>query len=646
MDKKFTIIGVIFILTAIVLGVQASRQQQKFEQYKKDHPEQFAAKPAATAGTSAAPASTAGTATSGATGTAAAPTPAPAVAAAAPTNNGTLAWLTPSAPLTATAPVATRELANDYVDVTLTENGGAIKSVTLKKFPAQLGSDTPLVFNAKSPQPALALCVPDPARANETTYWAWMGSKAQAMTGSPRVPPSLLLGLCKIDESLSSNTSVTFRGTTPDGLEFTRTYTLSSGSEDAYLIHHTTTIVNHGTNTAPLNRLFVNAGMAPPPPPDASALVLSYHDFAYFNGESASFVTVSEFMDSPDHIFGLIKGSPKQKNYVYAERSPADLQWVSVKDPYFATVLMPKGVLGSGFFVQGVEVKNDGDAETTVTGDLELNLGALAPGAEKKLEMDYYVGPKEYVRLDRMGDHQDLVMQFGWFGGFSKILLLALIAIHKAIASLSPTWGWGWTIIIFTIIIKGVTWPLTAVQVRSARRMQQFQGPLKEIREKYKDNPQKMQAETMELYRKHKINPVAGCLPLLISFPIFLAFNSMMRTASEFRFQSFFWIHDLSMTDTVGHIGGFAINIMPLLMGVTMLVQTHMMPSPSADATQQRIMKFMPVMFIGFFYTMPAGMNLYWTCNNLFTILQQYLTRRKMDEPMPVAATGQKSKRR
>lgn len=647
MDKKFTIIGIICIIAAIVLGVQSSRQQQKYEQYKKDHPELFAPKPAAATGT-AAPAGSAAASAPAAAGSTATAT-APVATTPAPANNGTIAWLTPAAPVTPESAAATRELSNDLMTVTLTENGGAIQSITLKKYPAHSESKEPLIFNGQAPEAMLALSVPNQALANDSTYWSWTGSSALAVSGTAKVPPVDLLGLCKIDEALSTNTSVTFHGATPDGLEFTRTYTLSSGDEDSYLIHHTTTITNHGQNTAPLTRLFVNAGMAPPPIQNASSIAQYYLDFAYYNGTSAGFITTAEFKDSPARIFGLIAAHPKQKDYVYAAHSPADLQWVSVKDQFFTSVLMPKGIMGSGFFVRGVEVKTDGDTETTVSGDLELNLGLLTPGAEKKLEMDFYVGPKDYVRLDKLGNHQDLIMQFGWFGGFSKILLLALIAIHKAIAPLSPAWAWGWTIIVFTIIIKGLTWPLTAIQVRSAKRMQQFQGPMKALREKYKDNPQKLNTEMMELYRKHKINPAAGCLPLLISFPIFIAFNYMLRTASEMRFQPFLWIHDLSMPDTIGHLGGFAINPLPLVMTATMMIQMHMTPSPSADATQQRIMKFLPLIFLAGFYTMPSGMILYWTCQNLFTIFQQRVTNHNkgMLEPASeVAAERARIKRR
>jgi len=643
MDKKFTLIGVLCIIIAIVLGFQSYQQEQKAIKYRKDHPELFPATPAATAGTAgtsnaAAPATAAASSTVAASTATATATPASSTASAttapATPTNGTVTGLTPAAVVAPTTPALTYELNNDYIDVTLTEDGGAIKSVTLKKIPARLHNKDPLIFNAGAPHPALSLSVPDPARANDGTYWSWTGSSATAVMGNAGVPPLPLLGRCTLDESLSTPTSKTFRGKTVDGLVITRTYTLSSGNEDAYLIHHTTTIDNRGENPAPLTRLFVNAGMAPPPVPESSSIALMYLNFAYYNGTAAGFVTVSEFQASPSHIFGLIAARPKQKDYVYATHPTPDIQWVSVKDAFFATVLTPKGVLGSGFYVRGVEFNQDGALETTVSGDVEFNLGTLAPGAEKKLELNYYVGPKEYVRLDKMGGGQDRIMQFpGWLSGFCDMLLLALIGIHKAISPLSPEWAWGWTIIVFTIIIKGVTWPLTAIQVRSGKRMQQIQGPMKALKEKYKDNPQKFQTEMLALYKKHKINPAAGCLPLLITFPIFIAFNYMLRTAAEMRFQSFFWIHDLSMPDTIAHIGGFAVNLLPLIMTATMMLQMHLTPSPSADPAQMRIMKFLPLLFLAGFYTMPSGMILYWTCQNLFTILQQYLTNRRKDDP-------------
>jgi YidC/Oxa1 family membrane protein insertase len=136
---------------------------------------------------------------------------------------------------------------------------------------------------------------------------------------------------------------------------------------------------------------------------------------------------------------------------------------------------------------------------------------------------------------------------------------------------------------------------------------------------------------------------------MLITFPVFIAFNYMLRTASEMRFQPFLWIHNLSAPDSVAHFGAFTLNLLPLLMTASMMVQMRLTPSPSADNTQKMMMQFMPLMFLAGFYNMPSGMILYWTCNNVFTILQQYLTNRRKDAPLaqqPEASDRPKAKKR
>jgi YidC/Oxa1 family membrane protein insertase len=406
------------------------------------------------------------------------------------------------------------------------------------------------------------------------------------------------------------------------------------------VIAHETRFVNHGSAPVRLSRLFINAGMAPPTP-GAGYLISQYVDFGYYNGESASFISAGRFTSSPGWLGGLLPfGRRDALPYLAAEADPdAGLQWVSVKNEFFAAVLTPQsGVRGCGYFTQGVPLTLDGNQTTSVTGDLEVSLGLLAPGQERALALDYYVGPKEYVRLDKLGDRQDLVMEFGWMGWISKFLLLILIALHSALVHGSPEWAWGWSIVIFTICIKLLTWPLTQVQVRSAKRMASIQKPLTELREKYKDNPQKLQSEMMELFKKNKVNPAAGCLPLLIQLPIFFAFYAMLRTASELRFASFLWIHDLSAPDTVGHIAGISVNILPILMAITMSVQMRLTPSPTTDNTQRRIFQMMPLIFVLSFYSMPSGMTLYWTCQNLFTIAQQVITNKMKDPVTPVTA--------
>ena len=193
--------------------------------------------------------------------------------------------------------------------------------------------------------------------------------------------------------------------------------------------------------------------------------------------------------------------------------------------------------------------------------------------------------------------------------------------------------------LVLALALPGVT--LAQNSADFAACMQKLQPQMKEVREKYKDNPQKMNQKMLELWREHKINPAAGCLPILIQFPILLGFYAMLQTAIELRGASFLWACDLSQPDTIAVIPGinFPINPLPLLMGVTMLLQARLTPmSPTMDATQQRIMRYMPLMFMVFLYNFSAGLTLYWTVSNLLSILQMKLTRAKDDPVTPPGA--------
>jgi len=159
---------------------------------------------------------------------------------------------------------------------------------------------------------------------------------------------------------------------------------------------------------------------------------------------------------------------------------------------------------------------------------------------------------------------------------------------------------------------------------------------LKAIKEKYKDNPAKLQTATMELYKKHKINPVAGCVPMLLTIPFFWAFFTMLRSAAELRFAPFLWAHDLSAPDTIGMIslpilGAVAINVLPLLLGVVNFMQMRVTPQPAVDNAQMKMMQFMPVMFVLFYYNWSCALSLYSTINGLFTICQQLVVNRVPD---------------
>jgi YidC/Oxa1 family membrane protein insertase len=268
----------------------------------------------------------------------------------------------------------------------------------------------------------------------------------------------------------------------------------------------------------------------------------------------------------------------------------------------------------------------------------------LFPGAtltaNQNLQRDFliYAGPKEYKTLSRLGAdlHNDIdrLMEYGgFFGWFAQLLLLSMNALH------SFGLDYGSAIIVITIIIKILFWPLTNLSTRSMKRMAALQPQMKVIQDKYKDDPQKMQRKMMEFYKEHKINPASGCLPVLVQMPIFFGFYQMIRTAIELRGARFLWNYDLSKPDTLFIIPGLDLpfNLLPLIMGATMVWQARLTPvSPGVDPMQQKIMKYMPLMFLALLYNFSAGLTLYWTVQNLLSIVQMKLTRSK-DQPAAMA---------
>lgn len=279
----------------------------------------------------------------------------------------------------------------------------------------------------------------------------------------------------------------------------------------------------------------------------------------------------------------------------------------------------------------------------------------LAAGQAIERKFNIFAGPKEYRTLDRIGNSVmnkvDLVMGFdGFFGFFAKVLLLGMNALHEYLRL-----PYGWAIIGITVIIKLLFWPLTAISTRSSQKMAALAPQLTEIKEKYKDDQLKMQQKMSAMYRENGVNPVAGCIPVLIQLPVFFGLFAMLRSAIELRGASFLWAVDLSKTDTlfiipglgflpfVGTTEGLPINLLPLLYISTAIWQTHTMPvTPGMDPTQQKLMRWMPLMFLAILYNFSSGLALYMTVNNLLTILQTKLMMKKpVDAPpgsKPVAA--------
>ncbi len=269
---------------------------------------------------------------------------------------------------------------------------------------------------------------------------------------------------------------------------------------------------------------------------------------------------------------------------------------------------------------------------------------SLKPGEKKEYHFWVYSGPKvkDYVDLSTKDFqkipalskiHDDLYKAFDF--GFTGPIRDLIVVITELLYKLIPNYGVG--IILFAILFKAIFWPLNQKQAESMKKMQILQPKLKEINEKYKDNPQEKQKRTMALYKDNKVNPLGGCLPILIQIPIFIALYTAYSDSYELWRSPFIsgWIDDLSQPDTVYRfpeamflIGGLSLNILPIVMTLTQFLQTKF-TTVSTDESQQKVMMFMPFILLFIFWTMPSGVVLYWTVTNILSVVQQLYTNAK-----------------
>ena len=229
------------------------------------------------------------------------------------------------------------------------------------------------------------------------------------------------------------------------------------------------------------------------------------------------------------------------------------------------------------------------------------------------------VGPKNQHEMAEVAEHLDLTVDYGWAWFIAKPLFWLLTTIQKVVSN------WGIAIILVTIVVKSLLYPLTKAQYTSMAKMRMLQPKIQEMRERFGDDRQRMSQEMMKLYKEEKVNPMGGCLPILIQMPIFIALYWTFMEAVELRHAPFFgWIHDLSAQDPYF--------IFPLLMGGSMFLLQKMSPTPVADPMQQKVMMFMPVIFTAFFLFFPAGLVLYWLTSNCITLVQQWWIYRQLEK--------------
>ncbi|MBQ9502475.1 MAG: membrane protein insertase YidC [Lentisphaeria bacterium] len=322
-----------------------------------------------------------------------------------------------------------------------------------------------------------------------------------------------------------------------------------------------------------------------------------------------------------------IKADKKDQGF-FVKPAPR-VKWVSLGNKYFTAILassVPFTLHQSRVFLNGGKSSYPVISAGAVLGDV-----VLAPGESKSFDFAYYSGPKIIADLDRFDASTGRVMHLAWgpLDYLARLLLWILVKFHGLLGS------YGWSIVLLTIVVRAVFYPLTARGNASMRKMQTVQPQLKEIREKYKSNPQLMNAKMMELYRREGVSPFSGCLPILLQIPVFFALYATLDGAVELRQVPFLWCRDLAAADTVATIPlyFFSLPVNPLVLAMTalMVVQQHMTPM-SMDPVQKKMMALMPIVMLFMLYDLPSGLTLYWTVSNFFSIIQLKLQQRSREK--------------
>jgi YidC/Oxa1 family membrane protein insertase len=418
-----------------------------------------------------------------------------------------------------------------------------------------------------------------------------------------------------------------------------------------YLVNVRTKFENRSQQTLALPAQQWVVGAATPLNPQDDETALGFH---WWNGSKFQQASQAQFSKGG---FACIPGTPLSE----FRPEETNVVWATVHNQFFVLALIPQ-TPATGLHATKSELPSPSKEEMAADSrtrahqfafEVTVTQGPTNLLANQTLERAFtiFAGPREYRILERIGsdlkNELERVMDFGFFGFFSKMLLLSMNGLNALGLS------YGMAIIAITVIIKLLFWPLTQASTRSMKRMQALQPQMKAIQEKFKDDPVKMNKKVMEFMKEHKVSPLGGCLPLLLQIPVFIGFFQMVRSAIELRGARFLWACDLSKPDTVLIIPGlgFNVNPLPLLMGVTMFWQARLTPpSPGMDPMQQKIMKYMPMIFLVILYNYSAGLTLYWTVQNLLSIAQMKLTKATEGKavvparPTPVAPPPKKKK--
>ncbi len=463
----------------------------------------------------------------------------------------------------------------------LSEKGGGFSSFILKKYRQKVAKDSPL--QELLPQKNLI----------ETVLLGFAGKSL------PGLDDAVFTASQTTDTIEIQNTDqkISFAWKSDGGVVVEKTFTFSP---DSYLIGLDVTIKN-GSDRSIQDKLFIALNGSSP------------GDTRMYGFEGPS-ALINEELEEID-----IDDIAEKNTYT------GNLKWIALQDRYFMMSVIPD------------QIEDDASLRLFLKGDdlLEAQYvgpnGDIRPGTQYTYQYSLFFGPKSMEILNNMGHDLGKALNFGWFTMLAKPCVWIMNKLYSVIPN------YGIAIIILTIFIKIILWPLGSKSYKSMSEMKKIQPLMKDIREKYKNDKKKMNEEVMSLYRTYKINPLGGCLPMVVQLPVFFALYRMLYQAIELRHAPFFlWIDDLSAPDRLFNFGfsipfmepPYGIPVLTIIMGATMLLQQKMSP-PMGDPTQAKMMMFMPLIFTVIFINFSAGLVLYWLVNNILSISQQYYIQKK-----------------
>ena len=480
-------------------------------------------------------------------------------------------------------------LEDDLISVSFSARGGTIRELWLKNYPETMDDDSPPIRMDFSREPALAI---------------------EGFSGlSPRHEFAM--------ERLPRGEGVRFVTELDSGIRFEREIRIA----DEYLFEISDRFHNTGEHPIPLPAYDLYTGRMDPMPGVASTYgtfplgvdTLSPGDSVTRWGKNIN----NRWLDATTAA-------------VAQESLDKPVDWVAVKNKYFAQSLRPRTLTAENCLIY-IEREGTTDEPAAVWAALRFPEVTLGAGESLSSDMEFYIGPQEISRLTDLGYHQDRIMELGFapIRFFARTLMIGLTFLYGIFNN------YGVSIMLLTVIIRLVFWPLTHKGTESMRRMQELSPLMKELNEKYKDDAQKRQKAVMGLYKEHKVNPLGGCLPMIVQIPVFIGLFYLLRTAIDLRFANFLWIQDLSEPERLfADVLPMPLNILPLFMAFTMFLQQKLTPMPSTgDEKQQQMhgmmMKVMPVMMLVLLYNFASGLALYWSTQNVLMIVQQGLYRRR-----------------